>query len=239
MRDRHPSTYRPSAQPRRPRPASARGLTLVEVTVMLSVIMILAGALMPVVTDSIGTARAVRARNDVAQIASALVNFQRDVGQVLADGRALSRASAAPLRSIDVLMSAGNVPRVAEAPVEAAGRPAGSGQAAMEAWVTSPAADWLDFHLRVNGRSYPTATSGPGTGWNGPYVGEEVPADPWGNRYLVNTGLLRENAGATGRCTSCAVFVLSAGPNGVVETPFSQPIANASVYGDDIAVRIQ
>jgi hypothetical protein len=47
--------------------------------------------------------------------------------------------------------------------------------------------------------------------------------DGWGNRLLVN-------AGGTG-----AVWVLSAGPNGIVETAFD----GAQPDGDDIAARIR
>jgi hypothetical protein len=36
-----------------------------------------------------------------------------------------------------------------------------------------------------------------------------------------------------------AVFVVSAGANGIIETPFEQSIVDAHVYGDDIVIRIQ
>jgi hypothetical protein len=45
-------------------------------------------------------------------------------------------------------------------------------------------------------------------------------------------------ADAQGR-TRKAVFVVSAGNNGVIETPFEQPITDAQAYGDDIVIRIQ
>ena len=73
---------------------------------------------------------------------------------------------------------------------------------------------------------------GPG---NVPLVGEAVswPAgaranlpspDPWRNAYMVNVG-------AKG-----TVWVISAGPNGVVETPFE---GAASARGDDVAARVR
>lgn len=53
--------------------------------------------------------------------------------------------------------------------------------------------------------------------------------DPWGNQYLVNTsGLVR---GAT-------VWVLSAGPNGIVDTPFDAP-GGSQPAGDDVGARIR
>jgi len=45
------------------------------------------------------------------------------------------------------------------------------------------------------------------------------------------------NAGAF--TTSHAVWVLSAGPNGIIETPFDQPASTASPGGDDIAARVR
>jgi hypothetical protein len=50
-----------------------------------------------------------------------------------------------------------------------------------------------------------------------------VPADPWRNAYLVNLG-------ARG-----AVWIVSAGPNGVLETPFE----STALAGDDIGARLR
>ena len=229
------------------RSRSDAGLSLVEVTVMLSILMILAGALIPVVSDSIGSARLVRARNDVLQISVALTNFQRDVGPFVFDGsRMRLPQTSSSLRGVDVLMSEGDMPAVAdEVPVDSHGElvlidpSVGRTSAAIRPWVAISSFDLLDFHLRTNGRGYPMALGGPGTGWNGPYVTKAITGDPWGNKYLINTGYLRGLPPSPERCTNCAVFVISAGPNGVLETPFRQPLANASVFGDDLAVRIQ
>jgi hypothetical protein len=56
-------------------------------------------------------------------------------------------------------------------------------------------------------------------------------ADPWGNSYLVNVAIL---SSARPR----ALWILSAGPNGIVETPFSADESSAPV-GDDVAVRVR
>lgn len=52
-------------------------------------------------------------------------------------------------------------------------------------------------------------------------------ADPWGNAYLVNVALL-PSAGT--------VWVLSAGPDGIVQTPF---VSQGPPLGDDRAARIR
>lgn len=226
---------------------SSRGLSLVEVAVMLIVLMTLAGALVPVVGDAITSARFVRARNDLSQLAIALTNFQRDVGPFVLDGSHLhERQTVSSLKIVDVLVSDGELPEAASAvPAEAPGGgmfldPSVSrGAASLGRWVSLPAADRLDVHLRLNGRAYPDGTSNPGSGWNGPYLSKPLASDPWGHAYLINTGFLRGMPPRAGWCTRCAVYVISAGPNGLIETPFQQPIANANIFGDDLAVRIQ
>jgi hypothetical protein len=55
-------------------------------------------------------------------------------------------------------------------------------------------------------------------------------ADPWGNQLLVNAAALR---------SSNAVWVVSAGPNGVIETSFDQTSTPAAPGGDDIVARVR
>ena len=70
------------------------------------------------------------------------------------------------------------------------------------------------------------------------YVSESLSPDPWGNRYLVNIGLLKETAPA-GSGDASAVWVLSAGPNGNVETAYRLPARSARVRGDDVGARVR
>jgi len=92
--------------------------------------------------------------------------------------------------------------------------------------------------------------------WRGPYIADEIIADPWGNRYMVNSFALHVPSGAAaygygtggygrggygqararyvaqfGSATVC----YSAGPNGSIETPFDQP-AGWYTGGDDLTV---
>jgi type II secretory pathway pseudopilin PulG len=236
----------PAARAQR-RLRSASGLSLIEVTVMLVVLMALVGALVPVVGESITSARFVRARNDLSQLAVALTNFQRDVGPFVFDGSRMRQAqTAGSVRIVDVLVSDGELPDVADVvPVEllAPGLfldpSVATGRDAIVGWVSTPTADRCDVHLRVNGRDYVEGSGGSGRGWNGPYISKPLAADPWGHAYLINTGFLRGLPPRAGWCRNCAVYAISAGPNGVIETPFQQPIAGANLLGDDLAVRIQ
>jgi hypothetical protein len=70
--------------------------------------------------------------------------------------------------------------------------------------------------------------------WRGPYL-LNLPADPWGNTFLVNVA-----KGDPALSPKKSVFVISAGPNGILETS-SDALATSVVTpaGDDVIVRIQ
>jgi hypothetical protein len=76
---------------------------------------------------------------------------------------------------------------------------------------------------RGNG-CYPVPTSPGGVGWKGPYL-SSYDTDPWGNAYVINTPDLE---------TTNKVYVLSAGPDGILQTP-----TDASPANDDIGVGIK
>lgn len=57
----------------------------------------------------------------------------------------------------------------------------------------------------------------------------EWSADPWGNCYVAN--LVAITAGE-----SAVVWVLSAGPNGIIDTPFVA--ASGTPAGDDVGMRV-
>lgn len=79
---------------------------------------------------------------------------------------------------------------------------------------------------------------GPVVGLGG-YVSGPLRSDPWGNRYLVNIGVSRRGAGEEAASDPRALWVLSAGPNGLVETPYAVSAVSAIVHGDDVAARIE
>lgn len=61
----------------------------------------------------------------------------------------------------------------------------------------------------VNDREYPADK------WKGPYLSEDR-ADPWGNTYLIGAKNF-ENA-------TLPVWILSAGPDGILQTPIDSPV---------------
>ncbi len=239
---------------------SQRGITIIETTVILSVLFILAGAMAPIVSESVNTARAVKARNDASMIAMGLINLQKDLGgDALSFGGAVATVGQA-MRLPDVLASQGAVPDVdGEDDLEeaAVGAPILVPPGERATTMTSSAlraalraerrrwretrADALDDHLRTNRRGYRYRRPGEHGGWNGPYVSAEIQGDPWGKRYLINSQFLDGSASAADASGNPrkAVFVISAGADGIVDTPFEQSIVDARGYGDDIVFRIQ
>jgi type II secretory pathway pseudopilin PulG len=235
-----------------------RGITIIETTVILSVLFILAGVMSPIVSESIMTARAVKAKSDASMIAMGLINFQKDMG-VAALALTGSTGGAANPQAIGfpaVLVTAGEIPGIEDSEEEETGPAftllarlgghentagdAPSTRAMRRKWQEGPT-DTLDDHLMHNRRGYRFRQPGEYGGWNGPYLSSPVAGDPWGNRYLINTKFLDGRttiADETGRVRR-AVFVVSPGGNGVIETPFDQSVVDARAYGDDIVIRIQ
>jgi type II secretory pathway pseudopilin PulG len=241
---------------------SERGITILETTVILSVLFILAGAMSPIVSESVNTARAVKAKNDASMIALGLINLQKDVGADALNigGAALALSAGGALRLPDLLASQGSAPETEDAQSsDTATTPmvpllAAPGQGAVSLTANTRAAlraerrRWrdtaagsLDDHLMNNRRGYRVRRSGDYGGWNGPYISAEVKGDPWGRQFLINSQWLdggASTADALGRIRR-AVFVVSAGADGVIDTPFEQSVVDARAYGDDIVIRIQ
>ena len=215
---------------------------------ILSVLAILSAFLIPSVFHFLQDANLLQAQHDVQVIASGLVNFMNDTGQSPAMlGAYLEDSGGDSL--VDLLAGPGRRPRtMAE---WSAGKPQARLSAGSRRFQTSSpngTADWLegragaleDF-LAVNGCRLPLKMAGRGTGWNGPYINTQLSSDPWGDQYLVNVRFLDTQAGAADAdgAVRKAVFVISAGPNQTIETPFSQPVSEALVYGDDIVARVR
>ncbi len=203
---------------------TASGFTLIEVTVVLAVIVTLALILTPSVANFIDDSRVVRARSDCQTIAGAIVQFYKDTGFFPQWAVTEAGGPGVPRNAVALLVSPGNPPRE-EVPSE---------------WTNGPAT-LLSGQLMTDEPGYALRTPTSQFGWNGPYLSSEIGADPWSNRYVVNVGMIEAPQGVqrrTGEAKS-AVWVLSAGPNGVIETPFNQSVLVAGLGGDDIGIRIQ
>jgi prepilin-type N-terminal cleavage/methylation domain-containing protein len=207
-----------------PRYHRAGGFTLIELTVVLAVIVTLALVLTPSIINFINDSRVARARTDTQTLSASIIQFYRDNGFFPQWSTSNAGGPGTTASRVDLLVSAGNVPTTGTANL----------------WTTG-SNDRLEDQLIANAPAYTQRTATSAFGWNGPYVSNAISADPWNNRYMVNVGLIDATQGtqtAAGAAKS-AVWVISAGPNGAIETIHTQSMTAALIGGDDIAIRLQ
>jgi len=206
---RAPGAGRPSA------------LTLLEVLVTVAVVSLLVAVLAPVIARNLEDARVARAANEVQVIAAAVGAFYKDTGHwpSMDAGGVYGGVTTLVGSNAEAAIGPGCTPGPDSGhPVDALG---------WRSDASRPEVDYLRNHLLENSpkgvAAYPT--SGP-QAWRGPYL-DSVLNDPWNTPYLVNIAATDAASGID------KGFVLSAGPNGRVETPFAGGRAT-SVSGDDI-----
>lgn len=190
------------------------GFTLVEVVVVVAVIAILAAVLTPYITKYIDDSRVARAKSEAQVVGAAMANFYKDTGR----WPNATNATTAP-----------NVNFAGVHTGVAANAPTAALIGAATGWAAAGAANWspLDTHLYQNQHQYLAAGE---TRWNGPYA-TQLPLDPWGRPYVVNAANLTAN--------NIPVWVLSAGPNGVLNTNVGAAASPTTPQGDDVGFRLR
>lgn len=223
------------------------GFTLVEVSIILLVLSVLSLVILPSLGTYLRDARLARARGDLAAIQRAVLQFLDDTGESAfrIDGNGTRRRAGTGRHDppsprswnvVELLVSDGDIPD--------------SRRDETRAWrspVDGRSIDTLSNHLVENSpgddrdRRYRTAEdltnadpkqfpldSNAGFNarfaWRGPYLAGKVRSDPWGNRYAVNVVWLDPKAETVGGPDSGHtedVFVLSAGPDEELDTPFA------------------
>ena len=192
-----------------PHARDVHGFSVAEVLTILTAFTILGGLTALAIYDYIDDARAIRARHDATTIAVSLVRLFDDVGS---EGERPKGWA-----SYDLLVGAGAAPAALADDVSAWAIPAGASGVGL-----------IDDQLVRNTAEYTRYRTPAAIGWRGPYVQKTVDADPWGHRYAVNVRALRTIGSDT--------VVLSAGPDGVVATPFdSDGLTGAP---DDVAALV-
>lgn len=197
----------------------ARGYTLAELVTVLAVIGVLSAVLIPVTLNYLEDAKSSKALNDVTIIGGALINLTRDVAHfpLFQDG---TRTTGEP--DWHLLVGPGNPPLDHDS----------------EKWGLDKHGkiDELKDHLVENkpgSQPYETATTATFR-WKGPYL-TKISEDPWGNHYVVNI-----KNGDPADTPAKVIWVLSAGPNGKIETDRdAKTDSGPDPKGDDIAVRIK
>lgn len=204
------------------------GFTMAELIVVIAAIAILAAILTPMVFKAIDDSRISRAQSEVQSIGSAMASLYKDTGKwpyTNTDG---------PTGAVDRLVGSDNV-------VTTAGTGAGSGAVNWGSYGTAKhIGDFLYWNnpdddsdaagTSANETNEDYATSG-GLAWKGPYTSNYDLEDPWGNAYVVNVRYLP--GGNYSGAARHKVIVLSAGPDGEWQTPFSDG-ETEDVAGDDI-----
>jgi Tfp pilus assembly major pilin PilA len=193
------------------------GFSIVEATIVLAVVAVLAGAVAPSVSRTLAQGRLARARNDVQAIRTAVHNVLTEHTLFVP----FTSTGAVDGDAIELLVSDGDIPFTAIGATNW-DNPVACCAAAVDV-------AFLEAHLVTNtglgaAGSYSVAAGG----WRGAYINAPVDPDPWGNRYAVNTEYLKTT-------TTNDVFVLSAGPDEEIDTPFA---FNGARPGDDDIIAI-
>jgi prepilin-type N-terminal cleavage/methylation domain-containing protein len=192
------------------------GFTLIELAIVLAIIAILAAVLTPMVTSYLDQSRVARAQADLRTIADAVKLYQRDTGQwpVYAGTTDYTHNQCCGSTSYTLIGSAN-------------GTNPGDGAAT---WGVSSviASSSLETYLNGNFTNV-GANSFPKRAFNGPYVAD-LDSDPWNHRYILTAA----NLATSGKYA----YLISAGPNGVLDTTLSQPETGAFATGGDDVVSV-
>lgn len=205
-----------------------KGFTLIEVIVVIAVVAILAAILTPTITRNIEDSKISRGKNEVQVIAASIASLYKDAGRwpyTNADG---------PSGGIDRLL--GN-----SSSVPTGTGPSAGAQAAR--WgtfgITKSLADFLYFNnpdddtgptnQNQAGQDYPTTGN---YAWRGPYADQPLFDDPWGRSYVISARYFPGNTRTS--TAGHRVFILSAGPNGLWSTPFSDGVTRLTSPDDSI-----
>ena len=206
------------------------GFTLFEIIIAVALVAILAVAIAPPLIKNLNEGKLARAQSDAQVLGNAVLHFYKDTGTWPLQNDADAAFDVTRLVGNESL-GGGN----AGIPRGASGVP-GSGN-----WDSWGQASTMTDQLISNAVGavdplYPESKNPHVTpGWNGPYL-DRVPLDPWGRPFVVNIRYL--NNGVT-NYTRHTVMVLSAGPNGLFDTPYRDNVYDEEVGGDDVGYIIR
>lgn len=174
-----------------------RGNAMLQTTASIGVLAILAATTGPMVERYINHAKTLKARSEVKAIASVFNLLINDLGH---EGLPAGPDSDTWL---ELLVSDGDVPVLPESEMQNWALPSADGKAGL-----------LNDFLIANTPGFAVRRGGSlAFGWDGPYLQTPLGADPWGNRYAANIGVL-----ALGR--EYVPIIVSAGADGVLDTPY-------------------
>lgn len=198
-----------------------RGFTLVEVVVVIAVVLLLTGIAVPMISSYVEDSKRARARSEVGTLAGSIASFYKDTATWP------TRDSTGTNNVLYALYTGSTLPT---------SNPFLAGHN-WDTWARSATrGDLLDNHLMVNEPQGSATAAYSTTGsnqWRGPYLPESSPLDPWARPYVVFV----RSAFDASAVNYKKIIVLSAGLNGVIDTPF-QAQTNQAITGDDIGVTV-
>jgi hypothetical protein len=215
------------------------GLSLVEATIILMTLLMLTAVLSPSIGDYVEEARNTKAKDDVETIGTAIVRLQRDVGSCI---KIVAANPCTEANRVDILRSTGpdvGASDLSSTAVDYADVDISPSPINWDDDQGVDVGDTLENQFVFNAPNYDTpnettptgyARSGPqpGLGWRGAYMTSPIGMDPWGKVYLSNVVfLVVASDSTTGTAEgdtqggwSRDTIVISAGPNGLFDTPF-------------------
>ena len=216
---------------------NSKGFTLVEIIVAVALVAILSAAIAPSVLNNIAQGRVSRASSDVQAIAQAVMRFKNDTGYFPNLVFPSNTDSDSASQKFDYLASVEGDFAAAASGVNWPGAAATFSEGAS----TDGSTQDITSHLilgkaRGSTDSLYTRAEKPedpaSIGFRGGLLNAD-PQDPWRHKYVCNVAGL----GWSGQ----AIWVISAGPNGIIETNIALNGTGAaqSLTGDDIGFRIQ
>jgi type II secretory pathway pseudopilin PulG len=238
-------------------------MSLVEATIILGVIAVLAAIAAPAVDGFLADARSTKAIEDEKVIATAMARFFADTGEswflISGNNGGVAPDLVAPLHGspnlVKLLVGDGDIPAKSVARTAAA---TPDWDSVRDEGATNLVQSLAEHLIRnapsndatKNYRTAPNMTSmasrnfDPAGGatynapfaWRGPYLSSAVDPDPWGHRYAVNVEFLAHLSGSAAPGGNVNdVFVISAGPDGETDTRYD---LDGAVPGDDDVITV-
>ena len=166
-----------------------QGFTLIEIITVLAILSILAGVLIPITIKNIDESRLTAAQKDTNAITAAIVNFHIDT----------------KVWPVYTTYPGSNTVYILKTSEGNDATATGNG-----VWL-SATSDYF-FEQLIDNEVNPQYTN-----WRGPYLGELKP-DPWGRKYYASVGSLWDNGGWGAGADPAQAWVISAGPDGNIDT---------------------
>jgi len=197
--------------------SSARGFSLAETTIILTMLALLSAAAAPAASRTLDRARLTRATSDAVKLKNGMLTMLDEMTQF--NLFTTNGANTGP--AVYMLVSDGDIPRELGP----------AGDARWQDPVNNSTIDFFERHLITNNpggssaNAYPTTIQNP---WRGAYLRGPVDSDPWGNRYASNVRWIKDAPKAND------VVVMSAGPDEVINTAWEKN--GITPGGDDIVI---